>query len=137
MTLAAVCVGALVVGQEPPRIAGVVLGDSAAHLRASLGAPDRREISLGFEFWEYERRGIRVVLDRDVGRIRAVVLRTRRAGGVEGVRVGDPAGRARARWGPTARVRQGGRFVDFVRAGWAHSAEMRDGRVVEITVLVQ
>jgi len=136
-TLAAALVGAIVTVQEPVRIGGVALGDSAARVRAALGEPDRRDSSLGLGFWDYDRRGVSVIWDRDSGTVRGVVLHKAEAGRVEGVRVGESADRARARWGPATRVRQGGRFLDFVRAGWIHSAELRGGRVMEITVFAK
>jgi hypothetical protein len=51
------------------------------------------------------------------------------------VRVGDPLAVAKARWGAPARSRQGGRYLDFARAGWVLSVEVADNRINEITLM--
>jgi len=120
-----------------PRVGGVALGDSAAAVLAALGEPQHRQQSLGLRFWDYPRLGISLTWDKDDARVRVIVLSAPRAGEVEGVRVGDSVVVLRSRWGSPARVRQTGRFLDFVRHGWTCTAEVRQGRVVEITLLLE
>lgn len=117
-----------------PQIAGIGFTDSAATVRRALGPPDRQQAFLGFIAWDYERRGLTVMWDRDGGALRVVVLNKPAAGEVEGVRVGDSVARATRQWGSPVRTRQAGRFFDFVRRGLATSVEVRRGRIVEITL---
>jgi hypothetical protein len=123
-------------GVDPPRIGGVALGDSAAAVLTALGDPQHRQQSLGLRFWDYPRMGISLTWDKDDDRVRVIVLSSPRAGEVDGVRVGDSVVVLRRRWGSPARVRQKGRFLDFVRHGWTCTAELRQRRVVEITLLL-
>jgi hypothetical protein len=118
-------------------VAGVGLTDSPAVVRQALGPPERREASLGLEFWVYGQRGVELVWDRDRWRLTTIVLRKPGSGSVEAVRVGDSTRVVRARWGAPARARQGHRYLDFVRAQWVQTVEIRDGTVVEITVAVK
>lgn len=74
--------------------------------------------------------------DRDAGVLRVIVLHKRLAGDVDGVRVGDSVEVATRRWGTPVRIRQAGRYRDFVRRGFATSVEVKDGRIVEITLTV-
>lgn len=119
---------------DPPHAQGVTLGDSAATVLRALGAPDRRQASLGFRFWEYRRRGLSLTWDNTDDRVHVIVLLDSAAGVVAGVRVGDSVAAVRSRWGSPARVRERGRFLDFVRRGWTCTAEVRNGRVTEITM---
>lgn len=121
---------------DPPRVGGVALGDSAAAVLTALGDPQHRQQSLGLRFWDYPRLGISLTWDKDDDRLRVIVLSAPRAGEVDGVRVGDSVVVLRRRWGSPARVRQKGRFLDFVRHGWTCTAELRQGRVAEITLLL-
>lgn len=118
-------------------VAGVGLADPPSAVRQALGPPERREASLGLEFWVYERRGLELVWDRDRWRLTTIVLRKPGTGSVEGVRVGDSTGVVRARWGAAARTRQRRRYLDFVRPEWVQTVEVRDEQVVEITVAVK
>jgi len=122
--------------QGQPVVAGVRLGDRAGTVRERIGEPDRRQRSLGLDFWDYDRRGLSLIwdLDRPGGELRVIVLKTFDAGAIEGIRVGDRQALLRPRWGVPARTRQEGRFVDFARADWVQTVELRDGRVVEITL---
>jgi hypothetical protein len=67
--------------------------------------------------------------------VQGIVVRRSTAGRVRGITVGDSEVRLRNVWGSPARVRQGGRFLDFIGAGWVLSAELRDGSVVEVTIM--
>jgi len=120
--------------QGPPTVAGLWLGDPPNAVRAQLGEPERRQTSLGMDFWDYDRRGLSLIWDLDRTTLRVIVLKKSGAGVIEGLRVGDNATQVRARWGAPARARQHGRFVDFTRPQWVQTVEVRDGHVVEITV---
>jgi hypothetical protein len=119
-----------------PRVGGLVLGDSASAVLTALGNPEHRQESLGLRFWDYPRRGMSLTWDKDDGRVHVIVLSKRSTGEVVGVRVGDSAATIQARWGAPARARERGRFLDFVRHGWTCTAEMKQGIVVEITLLL-
>lgn len=110
------------------------LGERPSTMRARIGEPDRRQQSLGLDFWDYDRRGLSLIWDLDRPALRVIVLKTADAGAIEGIRVGDRQALLRVRWGAPTRTRQEGRFVDFTRAEWVQTVELRDGRVAEITV---
>jgi hypothetical protein len=118
-------------------VAGLALGDAPAAAERALGRPERRETSLGLVFWDYDRRGLTLMWDDDEAVLRAVVLKKAGAGAIEGVAVGDSVAVMRERWGEPARVRQDGRFLDFMRPSWVQTAELQGGRVVEITLMAR
>jgi len=131
-----VVVAAVTGGQSgPPQLAGVSLGTTPQGVRSVLGPPDRQQESLGMQFWDYEQRGITLIWREGESGVHGIVASRAEAGDVEGVRVGDRAGEMRGKLGAPARVRQGGRFLDFIGASWVLSIEVRRGRVVEITLL--
>jgi hypothetical protein len=116
-------------------VAGIGLGDSPDSVLALLGAPEQRQTSLGFVFWDYRQRGISLMWDKDSVGVRVIVLRTAAAGSVDGVRVGEGSAVARGRWGTPARVRQKGRYLDFVHSTWLVSAEVVRAKIAEITLM--
>ena len=117
-----------------PVVAGVTVGDSAAVVRGALGEPGTRHESFGFVVWEYPSRGLTLMWDRDERTVRVMVLSRPAAGVVDGVRVGDATSTLKQRWGAPARIRQDGRFLDFVRRRWTVTGEVVGGVVQEITV---
>jgi hypothetical protein len=108
---------------------------SAAEVLVALGGPEVQQTSLGMRFWEYRARGITVIWRDDASGAHGIVVSKRIAGEMNGVRVGDAARNISSHWGPTARIRQSGRFLDFSGNGWTLSAEIAGGRAVEITLL--
>lgn len=120
---------------KAPAVAGVALGMTARDVDAVLGSPDRQQTSLGMRFWEYPARGITVIWREDAPGVNAIVVSKRGAGVVREVRVGDATRQVFASWGTPVRVRNSGRFIDFVGRGWTLSAEIANGRAVEITLL--
>jgi len=120
---------------KPPAVAGISLGMSVAEVRVALGGPEVQQASLGMRFWEYRARGITVIWSDDAPGAHGIVVSKRVAGDVNGVRVGDTARNISSNWGQTVRVRQSGRFLDFLGNGWTLSAEIAGGRAVEITLL--
>jgi len=120
---------------KAPAVAGVTLGMTPRDVGAMLGSPDRQQTSLGMRFWEYPGRGITVIWREDAPGVNAIVVSKRGAGVVREVRVGDATQQVFASWGTPVRVRNSGRFIDFVGRGWTLSAEIANGRAVEITLL--
>ncbi len=120
---------------RPPAVAGISLGMSAAEVRVALGKPEVQQTSLGMSFWEYRARGITVIWRDDVSGAHGIVVSKRIAGEMNGIRVGDAARNISSQWGPTVRIRRSGRFLDFSGNGWTLSAEIAEGRAVEITLL--
>ena len=129
-----VALGPPLAGQLPPRIAGVSLGDSASVVAAQLGAPDSHQELIGVVAWDYTARGLTVMWNQTDRRVRVMVLSKREGGVAEGVRVGDPVHVAKEQWGEPTRIRQDGRYWDFVRGAWAATLEIRDGNVITITL---
>jgi len=118
-----------------PDLGGIRLGSSARDVREVLGAPDRTQESIGMRFWDYGRRGITVIWREGESGVHAVVASRAAAGDVEEVRVGDSEALLRSQWGTPARTRQQGRFLDFVGAHWVLSVELREGTVVQMTLM--
>jgi hypothetical protein len=103
--------------------------------RRAVGKPERETTSLGMWFWDYPKCGVTVIWKEDRAGIHGVVVSSRAAGAVRGVKVGDRDAVVHEAWGTPARVRQDGRFLDLSGVGWVLSAEVRDGMVVEITLM--
>ena len=120
---------------KPPAVAGIGLGMSAAEVRGAVGGPEVQQTSLGMIFWEYRVRGITVIWRDDAPGAHGIVVSKRIAGQVNGVSVGDAARSISSQWGPSVRIRQSGRFLDFSGNGWTLSAEIAGGRAVELTLL--
>ena len=120
---------------RPPSVAGVFLGMSEAQARGAVGSADRETESLGMRFWDYQRRGVTLIWKEGETGVQGIVVSRGAAGDVGGVKVGDSAVVLRKQWGTPARVRQEGRFLDFIGAGWVLSAEMKEGTIVEITLM--
>jgi hypothetical protein len=108
---------------------------SAAEVRGAVGGPEIQQTSLGMIFWEYRSRGITVIWRDDARGTHGIVVSKRIAGEMNGVRVGDAERSISSHWGPTVRIRQAGRFLDFSGNGWTLSAEIAGGRAVELTLL--
>ncbi len=120
---------------KAPAVAGITLGMSPNDVRTALGAPELQQMSLGMRFSEYRARGITVIWRDDAAGVHGIVLSKPDAGEVNGVRVGDPTRNISSKWGQPVRIRQLGRFLDFAGRGWTLSAEVANGRAVEITLL--
>jgi hypothetical protein len=120
---------------QSPRISGIILGMSAEDVGGVLGAPELVEQSLGMRFWEYRSRGLTVIWRDDIPGVSAIVVSKRAAGAINGVRVGDSGRAISDNWGPPLRVRSAGRFLDFAGRAWTLSAEMANGKAIEITLL--
>jgi len=118
-----------------PELGGIRLGSTARNVRDVLGPPDRTQESIGMRFWDYERRGITVIWREGESGVHAVVASRAAAGDVDDVRVGDSEALLRRQWGAPARTRQRGRFLDFLGARWVLSVELREGTVVQMTLM--
>lgn len=86
-------------------------------------------------FWDYQRRGLTVIWRDDDEGVSGIVVSRAGAGPIDGVKIGDAAIVIGERWGPPARVRGEGRFLDHFGAGWVLSAEVSEGQVVHLTLM--
>jgi hypothetical protein len=83
----------------PPAVAGLRLGDSRARLDSVMGEPESvQDLGSGLYFFGY-RGGSVIVGYAELDGIAIIHLRTREAGEIGGVRVGDSLGSVRERWG--------------------------------------
>ena len=119
---------------EPPWVAGIGIGSTTAAVRSRLGSPDRQEESLGLRFWEYSKRALTVIWRDDTTGVQGIVVRGQAAGSLGGIQVGDATSSLQQRWGVPTRVRQDGRYMDFVGNRWVLSAEVAGGHVVSLTL---
>jgi len=119
----------------PPRVAGIGIGSSAFAVRTALGKPDKEEESLGMRFWDYTQRQLTVIWTDEATGVHGLVLRGARSGALGGAAVGDSDRVLLRAWGPPTRVRQEGRFFDYVGDRWVMSAEIVAGRVVQLALL--
>ena len=127
--------GESVAQNVPPRIGGVELGTMSNVVRTALGRPDREQESLGMRFWDYTGRGITVIWKEGDRGVHGIVVSRADGGDVAGVKVGDREQDVRKTWGAPARVRQDGKFMDYVGADWVLSIELRQGSVVQMSLL--
>jgi hypothetical protein len=122
------------VAQSAPRVAGVALGTTSMDVRTSLGKPDREQESLGMRFWDYTHRGVSVIWREGNRGVHGIVV-SRVGADVSGIKVGDAEIVVRSTLGVPARVRQDGRFLDYVGVDWVLSIELVNGSVSQITLL--
>jgi len=118
-----------------PEVGGVWLGALAHEARRVLGAPDRMQESIGMRFWHYEGRGITLIWREGYAGVHGIVASRSTAGPIRRVRVGDSEMALREYWGTPARIRQDGRFLDYVGDGWVLSVELRERAVVQMTLV--
>ena len=119
----------------PPRVAGVGIGDTAPDVRTTLGNPDRQQETLGIRFWDYFRQQVTVIWREDESGVQGIVVRGVRAGAVSGVKIGDVRVAALQSLGNPTRVRQYGRYLDFVGAHWVLTVEVAHDTVVQMTLM--
>lgn len=91
-------------------------------------------MTIGMRFWDYGR-GFTVIWRMPEQVVHGVIVANNWSEGVGGVRVGDTEHDLLKRWGTPARIRQGGKYLDFLGDHWVLSAEVGDGRVVRLTLL--
>jgi hypothetical protein len=96
-------------GDSPPPIAGIHLGDSRETLERSLGKPEsaeqppgKSETTLGFR-----GGGLSVTVSPARG-VTFIRLTDRKAGDIDGFRVGDTLAAVAGKWGPASTVESGG-----------------------------
>ena len=118
-----------------PHVAGIGLGATAPAVRAALGTPDREQQSLGLRFWDYNGRGITLIWQEGDAGVHGIQVTRPAAGDLGGVKVGDSENTLRKAWGVPARVRQDGRYVDFVGDQWVLSAELSRGKIAQMTLM--
>jgi predicted Zn-dependent protease len=115
-----------------PAIAGVKLGDNRANVIKVLGQPDAvAEVKEG-ALWHYKSLGIAIGVDTSGG-VAFIALLTPAAGSVDGVRVGDPVGAARAKWGTPSDVEQDA--ITFDRGTWVIHIVIEAGVITTIGII--
>jgi len=91
-------------GSAPPRVAGLRLHDSRARIDSVLGPPGQSaSMGAGAVKLSYPARGISLIYTA-VDSLAVIDLRTRAAGAIGGVRVGDTRSAVVTRWGEPTEV---------------------------------
>lgn len=89
----------------PGALAGFTIGDAFTAARSHLGGPVRVDTLGGGDdppvAFANSAKGITLVMANDGG-VGAITVRTREAGVLDGIRVGDPKSAVITRWGPPA-----------------------------------
>jgi hypothetical protein len=124
-----------VMESAPPRVSGATIGDTQLDVVAVLGDPDRKDDALGLEFWHYSQRQLTVLWREGEDRAHGIVVGGANAGAVATVTVGDLREAAIRAWGVPARIRQDGRFLDYVGSHWVLTLEVWHDTVVQMTLL--
>ena len=86
-------------------------------------------------FWDYFRQQVTVIWREDERGVQGIVVRGARAGAVSGVKIGDVRVAALQSLGSPTRVRQYGRYLDFVGAHWVLTVEVAHDTVVQMTLM--
>ena len=123
------------VGESPPDIAGIRLGDSAAKVVAALGPPMPSPVPANaaapLHAMRYHDGGLIIGVSDTLGVVR-ILLRRPQGGALAGVRVGDPLGSVIRNWGePPAGAGSVGRYL---MGSWTVSVrgDMGSNRVLSI-----
>ena len=85
-------------GDDPPAVAGVALGDTAAKARQVLGPPASTRTMGVADLLLYPRLGLEVIAT-DTDGVSIIRLRAAKAGAIDGIRVGDSADMVTRKWG--------------------------------------
>jgi predicted Zn-dependent protease len=112
----------------PPRVAGVLLGDSRSQVIAELGEPATEETEEAGVVWRYPARRIMLFMEPGPG-VTLIVLEARLAGEIGGVRVGDRAADAMARLGGASSVHPTNNGIAYAydRGSWSLILHVRGG----------
>jgi hypothetical protein len=122
-------------GSAPPRVSGTTIGDTQSDVVAALGDPDRKDDALGLQFWHYTQRQLTVLWREGEGEAHGIVVGGANAGAVDTVSVGETREAAIRAWGVPARIRQDGRYLDYVGSHWVLTLEVWHDTVVQMTLL--
>ena len=121
------------VGDNPPLVAGIALGDTEQHMREVLGAPTSSASMGAGTAYEYDTAGLEIIATKADG-VSIIRLRTRAAGAIDGVRVGDSVSAVQAKWGDPSDGQ--GRVALFTAGVWTVEVRLADNGpdVVEIAL---
>ena len=119
----------------PPRVAGISVGNTEYSVRSTLGDPERKEAALGMTLWHYAQRQMTILWRDGESGVHGVVVAGEKAGDVDGVKIGDTREASIRLWGVPARIRQDGRYLDFVGAHWVLTVEVWHDTVVQMTLM--
>ena len=115
-----------------PTVQGIALGSSAAQVRNSWGDPTMTKSKGSMTIMDYETRGIDLIVSPSEGVV-AIVLNTKAAGSLDGVRVGDPAGAVGARWGTP--IESGDDYQLYRRGSWLQAVAIQYGVISGLALL--
>ena len=120
-------------GDTPPTIAGIALGDTEQHMRDVLGAPTSAAPMGAGIVYEYEASGLEIIATKADG-VSIIRLRTRAAGAIDGIRVGDTVSAVQAKWGVPSDGQ--GRVALFTAGVWTVEVRLADNgpNVVDIAL---
>ena len=129
-------------GQSPPSIVGIHLGDSRQLLDSLLGLPDRMPrgevyidgVRVPYAL-EYSQQGLRLLYSESRG-VTLMSLTRRSAGNVDGVRVGDSLSAIIPRWGiPSGGSGAGvSERLAWDRGTWRFIVDSESGIVVQVGI---
>jgi predicted Zn-dependent protease len=115
----------------PPAVAGLSLADPLTRVISTLGEPAEREED---QVLRYPARGLVIIASVERG-VQAIVLTTRAAGEIEGVRAGDPLNAALRRLGKPDDSNENVLYWD--RGTYFVSAEHENGSIAAIAIAVR
>jgi predicted Zn-dependent protease len=115
----------------PPSIQGIALGYSLERVYAAWGSPTSvtGDTVAGLK---YQARGVSVAISPSRGVV-LILLLTREAGAVDGIRVGDPIAAARATWGTLAERRDD--YIMFDRGTWIMAVGARGASISMLAIV--
>jgi len=120
-----------ILSETAPQVQGITLGDSFDKVQGSWGAP-QSVTGDTVKIMAFPTRGLSVAIS-PVGGVEMLALLTRRAGAVDGIRVGDPVAAARTKWGTPAE--QQGDDLFFDRGTWAIATHSQ-GAIITVLVIL-
>jgi hypothetical protein len=119
-------------GDSAPSVAGVSIGDARERVEMILGKAPEVNKGGGALVLLYPERGLAIVLDQD-REAAVLMLKSRAAGELGGIRVGDARDVVLEHWGAPSVVQ--GAAAMYIVGGWAVTLELgAEQQVTEISV---
>jgi hypothetical protein len=121
------------VGDKPPTVAGINLGDTEQRALDVLGAPDEVAPKADSEVLQYLTKGLEITATGKDGVV-AIRLLKPEAGTIDGVKVGDIARAVILKWGTPSGGQ--GRTAEFGTPAWTIAVHLADKEpnIVEMTL---
>jgi predicted Zn-dependent protease len=118
-----------------PAVAGIRLSMRPAEVMNILGKPDSVEGEGRGVVWEYSAKGILLLIDSSDGLV-VIILSSKGAGDIEGVRVGDQLADALKKLGPPTDVGEDGtqQIYVFERGAWRVAFTSLGGTLTELSL---